>query len=98
MEQLFDELVERQRQKLYTYAQTIIPHLTLDDLLQPNDFPALENHPHFRYEEGLLEGLLTARMAYLAFVRDQKNKVEDFRIVTLDESETCATPCFPPPS
>ena len=32
-------------------------------LMQPNDFPDLENNPLFRYEEGVLEGLLTARMA-----------------------------------
>jgi hypothetical protein len=66
MEQLFDELVEGQRKKLLHFAQEIIPHLTMDDLLQPNDFPKLEHNPLFRYEEGILEGLLTARMAYLA--------------------------------
>jgi hypothetical protein len=44
--------------------------MTLDDLLQPNDFPALEQNPLFRYEEGILEGLLTARMAYLARKKD----------------------------
>lgn len=63
---LFEELTETQRKKLYQYAREIIPRITEDDILQPNDFPALENHPGFRYEEGILEGLLTARMAYLA--------------------------------
>jgi hypothetical protein len=66
MQELFDELVDYQRKKLLSLAQTIIPHLTSDDILQPNDFPLLDSHPHFRYEEGVLEGLLTARMAYLA--------------------------------
>lgn len=47
-------------------GREIVPHLTEDDILQPNDFQALEMHPSFRYEEGVLEGLLTARMAYLA--------------------------------
>ncbi|MFS8563325.1 MAG: hypothetical protein LVR00_02945 [Rhabdochlamydiaceae bacterium] len=47
-------------------AERLIPNITEDDLLQPNDFPLLEANPHFRYEEGVLEGLLTARMAYLA--------------------------------
>lgn len=66
MEKLFDELVEEQRKKLFNSARRILSNVTPDDLLQPNDFPELETHPHFRYEEGVLEGLLTARMAYLA--------------------------------
>lgn len=63
LEVLFDELVDAQRKKLKRCAEQIVPGLTEDDLLQPNDFPELENHPYFRYEEGVLEGLLTTRMA-----------------------------------
>jgi len=40
--------------------------VTEEDLLQPNDFPELELHPHFRYEEGILDGLMVARTALLA--------------------------------
>lgn len=69
MENLFDEMVEQQRKKVFDCATEIVPLITADDLLQPNDFPELESHPHFRYEEGVLEGLLTARMAYLAWKR-----------------------------
>ena len=63
---MFDELIALQRKKVLNCAQRILSHLTEDDILQPNDFPALEMNPHFRYEEGILEGLMTARMAYLA--------------------------------
>ena len=70
-ETIFDELADQQRKKLMQFANVLIPHLTEDDLLQPNDFPALENHPYFRYEEGVLEGILTARMAYLAWKKQQ---------------------------
>lgn len=66
MDDLFEELVGQQRERLLRLAREVVPHLTEDDILQPNDFPQLENHPFFRYEEGVLEGLLTARMAYLA--------------------------------
>jgi hypothetical protein len=66
VELIFDELVDQQRKRLGDFARTLIPYLTEDDLLQPNDFPELDNHPYFRYEEGVLEGILTARMAYLA--------------------------------
>jgi hypothetical protein len=63
---MFDELIALQRKKVLNCALRILPHLTEDDILQPNDFPELEMNPHFRYEEGVLEGLMTARMAYLS--------------------------------
>lgn len=63
---MFDELIAQQRKKVLNCALRILPHLTEDDILQPNDFPELERNPYFRYEEGVLEGLMTARMAYLA--------------------------------
>ena len=63
---LFDELIEMQRKKVLTCAQRLIPNITGEDLLQPNDYPELELNPHFRYEEGVLEGLLTAQMAIRA--------------------------------
>ena len=66
MELIFEELISQQRKRLLCLAQEFIPHIIEDDLLQPNDFPLLENNPYFRYEEGVLEGLLTAKMAYLA--------------------------------
>lgn len=67
---MFDELIALQRKKVFNCALRILPHLTEDDILQPNDFPQLEMNPHFRYEEGVLEGLMTARMAYLAHQRE----------------------------
>ena len=66
MQALFLELIEGQEKKLFNIAQRIIPNITWDDLLQPNDYPVLENNPYFRYEEGILEGLRTAYMAFLA--------------------------------
>jgi hypothetical protein len=75
LEQMFDQLVEQQRKKLMRFAQEVIPNITADDLLQPNDFPELESHPYFRYEEGILEGLQTARMAYLAWEKENKSSV-----------------------
>lgn len=66
MEEVFDELIRLQQIKIKTCAESIIPNLTDDDLLQPNDFPALENNPYFRYNEGVLEGLMAAKAAYLA--------------------------------
>ncbi|MBS3904444.1 MAG: hypothetical protein KGZ39_03870 [Simkania sp.] len=70
IERMFDEMVDQQKTKLVAVASEIMPNLTEDDLLQPNDFPLLENHPYFRYEEGLLAGILAARMAFLASRED----------------------------
>ena len=67
---MFDELITLQRKKVLNCALRIVPHLTEDDILQPNDFPELEMNPHFRYEEGVLEGLMTARMACLAHQKE----------------------------
>jgi len=69
MESTFDDLIMLQKKRLLVCAQRIVPGIIEDDLLQPNDFPSLELHPHFRYEEGVLEGLLTARMAYLSLAQ-----------------------------
>ncbi|HSW86395.1 MAG TPA: hypothetical protein VLG49_02725 [Rhabdochlamydiaceae bacterium] len=71
LDDLFSELIALQQAKIMTCAESVIPHITSDDLLQPNDFAELENHPYFRYEEGVLEGLRTARMAILAWQQEK---------------------------
>lgn len=61
--ELLNELIEGQKKKLLQTAQRIKPDVIEEDLLQPNDFPELELHPHFRYEEGILDGLRVAQTA-----------------------------------
>ena len=63
LEQLLVELIAAQQQVLLKIGCRLVPHLTSDDVLQPNDFPELEFNPHFRYEEGILAGLLSAQAA-----------------------------------
>ncbi len=69
LEELFDEMITFQEKKLLEIGSKIVPYLTGDDLLQPNDYEALERHPIFRYEEGVLKGMHTAKMAVLAKMR-----------------------------
>jgi hypothetical protein len=64
MKTLFEELIQQQQEKLLAIARRFYPNISHEDLLQPFDFPRLEEHPHFRYEEGVLQGL---RMAEAAF-------------------------------
>ena len=61
---MIDELCEYQKKKVLQMARRIIPHLTEEDIMQPNDFPELEENPHFRYEEGVWHGLLSAKTAF----------------------------------
>ncbi len=66
LEPLLQELIDGQKKKLLSCARRIVPTVTPDDLLQPNDFIELEEHPLFRYEEGVLEGLHTVAAAVAA--------------------------------
>jgi hypothetical protein len=70
IEQLITELLDFHKSRLLKCAKRIIPQVTEDDLLQPNDYPELENHPHFRYEEGLLAGIMTVQMAIWALKKE----------------------------
>ncbi len=69
-EKLFDELIEQQKEKLLSIARRYVPNISHDDLLQPFDYPVLENHPYFRYEEGVLQGLRSAEAALRAIARE----------------------------
>jgi hypothetical protein len=62
-EKILQELIEGQKKELLKCGRCFVPALTPEDLLQPNDYPELEQNPHFRYEEGVLAGLLTAQTA-----------------------------------
>lgn len=73
IDQLLKELVQFQQTQLLKCGRRLIPHLTPEDLLQPNDFPEVENNPSFRYEEGLLAGIQTAQMALWSLQKSQIN-------------------------
>lgn len=73
IELLISEMEEFQRKKLLSCGRQIIPNLTSDDILQPNDFLDLENHPVFRYEEGILAGIQSVSIAIRALKNDKDN-------------------------
>ena len=64
------ELVDQQKKQLLKLGRQIVPTLTPEDMLQPNDYPELDNHPVFRYEEGLLAGLQSMQMALAALEQE----------------------------
>lgn len=67
---LLTEVIDGQKKKLLQLGRRIVPTLTPEDVLQPNDYPELENHPEFRYEEGILAGMQTIQMALFAFNKE----------------------------
>lgn len=70
LEKLFEELISGQKEKLLTIARRYVPNISHDDLLQPFDFPVLDNHPYFRYEEGVLQGMKMIEAAFRAKQND----------------------------
>jgi hypothetical protein len=75
IDQLLKELVQFYQNQLLKSGQRIIPHLTPEDLLQPNDYVELEHHPYFRYEEGVLSGIQTVQMALWALKKNVNNQL-----------------------
>jgi len=55
-----EKMVTLERQKLLKFAKRLIPYLTAEDILQPQDYPELDQNLEFRYQEGLVIGLETA--------------------------------------
>ena len=71
VDHLLKDLVEFHKQQLLKCGRRFVPHLTADDILQPNDFRELEFNPHFRYEEGILAGIQTVQTALWALKRER---------------------------
>lgn len=67
---LISGMIEQQKAGLLSLGSEVIPTLTPEDLLQPNDYEELENDPRFRYEEGILAGLQSAYAALLAAYKE----------------------------
>ncbi len=74
LDDVLNESIEHQKNKLLATGSQIISYLTADDVLQPNDFPQLEGDPHFRYEEGYLHGLQAAYALFLSWEKSPEDK------------------------
>jgi len=44
-EALFDQMIEQQRQKVLRLAREAVPHISSEDVMNPNDYPELKAHP-----------------------------------------------------
>jgi len=70
------EIITQQEKELLDNGRRIVPTLTPEDMLQPNDYPELENNPNFRYDEGVLAGLNTIQMALRALKNELDTNLE----------------------
>ena len=71
VEQLFNQLISQQRSKVLRVARESVPGATLDDIMNPHDFPALAHNAVFNYEDGILAGYVAAQIAFRAKLRQK---------------------------
>jgi hypothetical protein len=62
VEQVVRELEEHQTGKVLELARRLRPGLTLDDVLNPHDFPELGD-PDWQFEDGMLTGIQSVAAA-----------------------------------
>lgn len=72
IEKTLDELADYQKKRLIKVARELVDNITEEDVLQPFDYPELENSPIFRYEEGVYSGILSAKAAVMASMQESK--------------------------
>lgn len=62
---LVHQMEELQRAKVFQLARRLVPKLTLEDMRNPHDFPALDD-PDWHYEDGVLTGIQSVASALRA--------------------------------
>lgn len=65
-EALFESMITAQRAKVLRIARELVPSLTPDDVLNPHDFPELDQDAQYNFEDGILSGYISAQMAVRA--------------------------------
>ncbi len=70
IEELLSSLHQHQCEKARKIAHQHLPNLTAEDLLNPDNFPAVVRDPNFMYEDGLAAGILSAKIAVRAALRE----------------------------
>ncbi len=89
--EMLDELIVQQRGKCMKIARRINPRLTPDDLMNPFDWPEVNENPQFVWEDGLLAGLQAAHAAVAARFEFGDPAYEVQRLKTEPSAEGLAT-------
>jgi len=70
-DRLFAEMIDLQENKVMEIARVLEPQLTRDDLWNVFNHPKLDRDPYFQYEDGHLAGLMAARIAIAACLKEK---------------------------
>jgi hypothetical protein len=68
LDRILEEMIQHQRRKVLRVAREYFPQATPEDIMNPQDIEALRSAPTFHFEDGILAGLISARMAVRAGV------------------------------
>lgn len=63
IDEVIEDLIAYQHKRVVELARRINPRLTHDDVWNPIDFPELQTHAEWNYEDGILAGYRSAQMA-----------------------------------
>jgi len=72
---LLDAMASQQQVKVLNLARTLVPGITPEDARNPHDFPALRACDAFNFEDGILAGILAARMAIAAELNQDEGPI-----------------------
>ena len=68
IEAVFERLIDQQRDKVVEVALDILPHLTPEQVQNPQAYPEITEDTMFHYEDGFLAGLISARQALRSLI------------------------------
>ncbi len=69
IEQHLDQQHLQQTERALKFARYIKPNVSLEDLLNPDDFQEIMSDPAFVYEDGVSNGILSAKISVRALLR-----------------------------
>jgi hypothetical protein len=69
IELLLTQMIDQQAAKVLRIARSLDSRITPEDARNPHDFLPLVESPEFQYEDGILAGLESARIALRAELR-----------------------------
>lgn len=63
IKKILDKMIQHQETKVLKIGREIVPDLTSEDIRNPQDFPELNKDVIFNYEDGILTGYHSVKIA-----------------------------------
>lgn len=71
---LMDKMINHQQKKVMTIARKFVPGITEEDARNSFDFPALVESQQFNFEDGILSGYISAKIALLQEIQQMREE------------------------